>query len=71
MTLLKLGQLVINMDRALSIRDLSFDDGSGTGPTLVRVEFCDGRYLDISEHAQNLLDWLSQNTTDLTTSTTT
>lgn len=65
MNLIKLGPDFINVDRVAVVRDLSPEAGGG-GPRLVRIEFAGGGSIELSTHAQGLLDWATENAVDAT-----
>jgi len=64
MTLVKLGSIVVNFDRVALVRDVSPTPG---GAKLVRLEFGEEHRIDVSTHAQELLDWIDQNAANTTT----
>jgi len=59
MTLIRLGQLYVNLDRVTSILDLSCDDGGGqVAPGPLRICFDEGRPIDVVDRADALRAWL-------------
>ncbi|MBX6311893.1 MAG: hypothetical protein IRY99_03075 [Isosphaeraceae bacterium] len=64
MTLVKIGQVVVNMDRVTSISDLSTVDSAGTPiQKLLRIEFDKGHAIDVSKDYDALDQWLNGNVT--------
>jgi hypothetical protein len=62
MKLARLGTISINFDRVSTIRDLTPDPGGG--PRLVRIEFEEGHTVDVTTHAQQLIDWVNAQATE-------
>lgn len=59
MSLLKLGQMYVNLDLVTSLCDLSTRDGSGqVVHGLFRVEFSGGRTIDVAADAEALRTWI-------------
>jgi hypothetical protein len=62
MTLIRIGQLVINLDRVTSIRDLSTVDAQGQSvPGPIRLGFVGGETCEIVGGADALRTWLGTN----------
>jgi hypothetical protein len=65
MNLLRIGQLIVNMDRATCVRDLSTRDTSGQVIRgLIRIEFAPDDYVVIPEPPSGLRTWLTDHSTD-------
>lgn len=62
MSLLKLGQTYLNLDLVTCLLDLSARDGSGqVVQGLFRVEFSNGRSIEIAADAETLRTWINGN----------
>ena len=62
MNLVRFGSIYVNFDRVSTIRDLTPDPGDA--PRLVRIEFEQGHSVDVTAHAQQLLEWANARVTD-------
>ncbi len=68
MNFIQFGGTFINFDLVTSVRDLSSSDSStDTVPGLIRIEFGNGRSLDVTGSLQPLRDWLLAHSTLVTT----
>ena len=66
MSLLKLGQIYLNLDLIASIRDVSTLDGAGqVVQGTFRVEFASGRSIEIAADAETLRTWINGNLVSL------
>ncbi len=68
MTLIRIGQVIINFDQVTHIWDHAVKDAAGrASPGPLRIEFRKGDYIDVYSNADSLRSWLTTNSVDLTT----
>jgi hypothetical protein len=66
MTLIRIGQLTLNLDNATSIRDLSTKDASGADvPGPIRLNFAGGEEVVVLDQAPALRGWLAGHSQDV------
>lgn len=66
MSLLKLGQVYVNLDSVAYIRDISTRDSTGlVVQGMFRLEFSGGRSIEIAADAETLRTWINGNLTPL------
>ncbi len=66
MTLVRLGQVIVNFDLVTHVRDMSAPGAATSGPFL--VEFVRGHSIQVTAAAAPLAAWLAGHLTDLTPS---
>lgn len=66
MALIRIGQVIINTDRVICIRDLSDRDALGQVTRgLFRIEFANDHSIEIASCYEELSQWLASNATSL------
>jgi hypothetical protein len=70
MILIRVGQLTLNLDWVVAVRDLPSSASQPATAGGVRIELCDGRQIDVLDapEAMALRAWLADHTQDVASS---